>query len=80
MWLTTERAQPGPVFGSKNYFTGMGLFFDTFANARHVSLREEEREREREKKEGGLEFSNPPTLDLSNHFSPLRPTPSHEFL
>lgn len=35
MWLTEERAQPGPVFGSKDYFTGLGIFFDTFANARH---------------------------------------------
>ncbi|CAO1631591.1 unnamed protein product [Parajaminaea phylloscopi] len=35
MWLTQERAQPGPVFGSKDYFTGLGIFFDTFANARH---------------------------------------------
>lgn len=37
MWLTDERAQSGPVFGSKDYFTGLGIFFDTFANARHVS-------------------------------------------
>lgn len=35
MWLTQERAQSGPVFGSKDYFTGLGIFFDTFANARH---------------------------------------------
>ncbi|CAO1637213.1 unnamed protein product [Sympodiomycopsis kandeliae] len=35
VWLTEERAQPGPVFGSKDYFTGLGVFFDTFANARH---------------------------------------------
>ncbi|KAJ3996559.1 ERGIC53, mannose lectin, ER-golgi intermediate compartment [Lentinula boryana] len=36
VWLTTERTQPGPVFGSKNQFTGLGLFLDTYANARHT--------------------------------------------
>lgn len=36
MWLTQERAQPGPVFGSKDYFTGLGIIIDTFANSRHV--------------------------------------------
>ncbi|KAK0522510.1 hypothetical protein OC834_006254 [Tilletia horrida] len=35
MWLTTERAKPGPVFGSKDYWTGLGIFFDTYANQRH---------------------------------------------
>ncbi|EPQ26668.1 uncharacterized protein PFL1_05648 [Pseudozyma flocculosa PF-1] len=35
MWLTQERAKPGPVFGSMNYFTGLGIFFDTYPNARH---------------------------------------------
>lgn len=39
LWLTEERAQTGPVFGSKDYFTGLGVFFDTFANARHVRRR-----------------------------------------
>lgn len=38
-WLTEERAQTGPVFGSKDYFTGLGIMFDTFANARHVSTK-----------------------------------------
>jgi mannose-binding lectin 2 len=38
MWLTEERGQPGPIFGSKDYFTGIGLMFDTFANARHVGI------------------------------------------
>lgn len=37
-WLTEERAQSGPVLGSKDYFTGLGIMFDTFANARHVSF------------------------------------------
>lgn len=35
VWLTQERAKPGPVFGSVNYFTGLGLFFDTYPNSRH---------------------------------------------
>ncbi|PWN51025.1 hypothetical protein IE53DRAFT_68185 [Violaceomyces palustris] len=36
MWLTTERAKPGPVFGNMNYFTGLGIFFDTYPNSRHT--------------------------------------------
>ncbi|TCD65570.1 hypothetical protein EIP91_002490 [Steccherinum ochraceum] len=35
IWFTTERAQPGPVFGSKDNFNGVGIFLDTYANARH---------------------------------------------
>jgi mannose-binding lectin 2 len=35
MWLTKERAQPGPVFGSKDEFTGLGIFLDTYANSKH---------------------------------------------
>ncbi|KAN0062703.1 hypothetical protein ACQY0O_004898 [Thecaphora frezii] len=35
MWLTEERAKPGPVFGNMNYFTGLGIFFDTYPNSRH---------------------------------------------
>lgn len=35
VWLAQERAKPGPVFGSVNYFTGLGLFFDTYPNSRH---------------------------------------------
>ncbi|KAK0486482.1 legume-like lectin family-domain-containing protein [Armillaria novae-zelandiae] len=35
IWLTKERAEPGPVFGSKDSFTGLGLFLDTYANSRH---------------------------------------------
>ncbi|XP_065654291.1 vesicular integral-membrane protein VIP36 isoform X2 [Hydra vulgaris] len=31
-WYSKERAQPGPVFGNKDYFTGLALFFDTYAN------------------------------------------------
>ncbi|WWC94695.1 hypothetical protein V866_001543 [Kwoniella sp. B9012] len=35
MWITKDRAQEGPVFGSVDYFTGLGIFFDTYANSRH---------------------------------------------
>lgn len=35
MWITKERAKPGPVFGSVDYFEGLGLFFDTYPNTRH---------------------------------------------
>ncbi|PIL33646.1 transporter [Ganoderma sinense ZZ0214-1] len=35
IWITKDRAQPGPVFGSKDNFEGLGLFLDTYANARH---------------------------------------------
>lgn len=34
-WLTSDRAKPGPVFGSVDYFTGLGVFFDTYPNTRH---------------------------------------------
>ena len=34
LWLTKERAQPGPVFGHKDKFEGLGLFFDTYKNDR----------------------------------------------
>ncbi|KAF8652281.1 hypothetical protein AX16_004470 [Volvariella volvacea WC 439] len=35
IWLTKERALPGPVFGSKDRFTGLGIFLDTYSNSRH---------------------------------------------
>jgi len=35
MWLITERVQPGPIFGSKDNFNGLGIFLDTYPNARH---------------------------------------------
>ncbi|KAF8841691.1 hypothetical protein BDN67DRAFT_996034 [Paxillus ammoniavirescens] len=35
IWLTTDRAEPGPVFGSKDKFEGLGIFLDTYANSRH---------------------------------------------
>jgi mannose-binding lectin 2 len=39
VWLTKERAIMGPVFGNKDEFEGLGIFFDTYANSRQsVSL------------------------------------------
>ncbi|KAH9042782.1 legume-like lectin family-domain-containing protein [Lactarius pseudohatsudake] len=35
LWITTERAQTGPVFGSKDHFTGIGIFLDTYKNDLH---------------------------------------------
>jgi len=34
IWFTTERAEPGPVFGNKDNFDGLGIFIDTYANSR----------------------------------------------
>eukprot|EP01137_Pigoraptor_chileana_P014953 Opistho-2@70243 len=31
-WYTKERAEMGAVFGSKDYFTGLAVFFDTYSN------------------------------------------------
>ncbi|XP_054466133.1 lectin, mannose-binding 2-like b [Anoplopoma fimbria] len=33
IWLTKDRMQDGPVFGSMNQFTGLGIFVDTYPNA-----------------------------------------------
>ncbi|KAH9485662.1 VIP36-like protein [Psilocybe cubensis] len=35
MWITKERAQPGPVFGNRDQFTGLGIILDTYANSKH---------------------------------------------
>lgn len=35
IWITEDRAVTGPVFGSKDNFKGLGIFFDTYANSRH---------------------------------------------
>lgn len=35
LWLTDERAEMGPVFGSRDYWHGVGIMFDTFANTPH---------------------------------------------
>ncbi|VDC05119.1 unnamed protein product [Peniophora sp. CBMAI 1063] len=35
VWITKDRAQPGPVFGSKDKFNGLGVFLDTYANGKH---------------------------------------------
>jgi mannose-binding lectin 2 len=40
MWYTKEVGELGPVFGSKDYFTGLAVFFDTYSNhngEHHVS-------------------------------------------
>ncbi|KIX06093.1 uncharacterized protein Z518_04067 [Rhinocladiella mackenziei CBS 650.93] len=34
LWITKERAQPGPVFGHADRFEGLGIFFDTYKNHR----------------------------------------------
>lgn len=34
MWITKNRAQTGPVFGSIDNFEGLGLFIDTYKNNR----------------------------------------------
>ena len=31
-WYTSEANEYGPVFGSRDYWTGLGVFFDTFDN------------------------------------------------
>ncbi|KAL8561159.1 hypothetical protein ACOMHN_054530 [Nucella lapillus] len=31
-WYTQDRMEPGSVFGSKDYFTGLGIFLDTYVN------------------------------------------------
>ncbi|KAG0218647.1 legume-like lectin family-domain-containing protein [Mortierella sp. GBAus27b] len=36
LWLTKERAEMGPVFGNRDNFEGLGIFFDTYANARQT--------------------------------------------
>lgn len=35
VWFTKERAETGPVFGNRDRFEGLGIFFDTYANGRH---------------------------------------------
>ncbi|KAM0750162.1 hypothetical protein T439DRAFT_302090 [Meredithblackwellia eburnea MCA 4105] len=35
VWFTKSRAGMGPVFGSTDYWDGLGIFFDTYANSRH---------------------------------------------
>ncbi|GKT88119.1 vesicular integral-membrane protein vip36 [Colletotrichum tofieldiae] len=34
MWVTKNRGQAGPVFGSPDNFEGLGIFFDTYKNNR----------------------------------------------
>uniref|UniRef100_A0A9J7ZBX5 Lectin, mannose-binding 2-like a n=1 Tax=Cyprinus carpio carpio TaxID=630221 RepID=A0A9J7ZBX5_CYPCA len=32
IWYTKERMQKGPVFGNRDFFTGLGVFVDTYPN------------------------------------------------
>ena len=32
VWYTKEHGETGPVFGNRDYFTGLGVFFDTYSN------------------------------------------------
>lgn len=32
IWYTKDRMELGPVFGSKDYFSGLGIFMDTYSN------------------------------------------------
>ncbi|KAJ3287992.1 hypothetical protein HK104_008369 [Borealophlyctis nickersoniae] len=34
-WFTAQKESLGPVFGSQDLFTGLGVFFDTYANGHH---------------------------------------------
>ncbi|KAI9501555.1 legume-like lectin, partial [Coemansia spiralis] len=34
-FVTKERASAGPVFGNRDYFNGLGVFFDTYPNGKH---------------------------------------------
>ncbi|VVT43591.1 uncharacterized protein SAPINGB_P000052 [Magnusiomyces paraingens] len=34
LWITSHKGELGPVFGSKDKFQGLGLFFDTYKNNR----------------------------------------------
>jgi len=34
LWVAKDRAGPGPVFGSRDRFEGLGIFFDTYKNNR----------------------------------------------
>ncbi|KAG0373109.1 hypothetical protein BGX24_012122 [Mortierella sp. AD032] len=36
VWFTKERAEVGPVFGNRDRFEGLGIFFDTYANGRQT--------------------------------------------
>jgi len=38
MWYTRDRMEEGPVFGSKDQWTGLGIFFDTFDNDNKVRI------------------------------------------
>jgi hypothetical protein len=33
-WITRECLRSGPVFGNMDYFTGLGVIFDTYPNSK----------------------------------------------
>jgi mannose-binding lectin 2 len=35
MWISTTRAEPGPIYGSVDLFNGLGIIIDTYANSAH---------------------------------------------
>lgn len=39
-WYTKERSELGPVMGNKDFFTGLGIFFDTYSNHNGVHAHE----------------------------------------
>ena len=32
IWYARDRMQPGPVFGSRDYFSGLAVIADTYSN------------------------------------------------
>ncbi len=32
LWYTKERGKTGPVLGNQDYFSGLGVFLDTYSN------------------------------------------------
>lgn len=32
IWYTRDRSTPGPVFGNRDYFSGLGIILDTYSN------------------------------------------------
>lgn len=32
LWYVKDRMEEGPVFGSKDYFSGLAIFIDTYSN------------------------------------------------
>jgi len=34
-WVTSDRMIQGPIYGGKDKFNGLGIFFDTYSNSQH---------------------------------------------